>query len=305
MTGLEYGWVGRILKVDLTAMKTGTISTFNYVPKLIGGRGVAAMLYWEEVPPECEAFSPDNTIIVMTGPATGTLSPSAGKFCVACKSPVNIKESYCPSIPGGHWGPELKFAGYDGVVIKGKASEPVYLWIHDGNAEIRSAKELWGNTVTNTMSQIYEQHGPKTRIMCIGPAGENLCREAAIIIDSEHATGIGGAGAVMGSKNLKAIAVLGNGAVKVARPQELIDLWWHYARLVTRKPGEAEYPHMHRSLFDGLYHGTHIPHCPGHPEAPGESDEEYFKNMAQDDPLCLMADYNNKGLIKLKRGGCY
>ena len=270
MADLNYGWVGKILKVDLTKMKVSIISTYQYVPKLIGGRGVGAMLYWEEVPPECKAFDPENALIFMTGPATGTLAPAAGRFYVACKSPVNIKETYCPSVPGGHWGPELKFAGYDGIVVKGKAAKPVYLWINNGEVEIRSANYIWGNTVSNTMLQIYKQHGPKARILCIGPAGENLCREAAIIIDSEHATGISGAGAVMGSKNLKAIVVLGTGAVKVAKPQELMDLWWHYSRLITRKPGEAEYPHMHKSLFDGLYHRTHIPHCPGHPEGPGE-----------------------------------
>jgi aldehyde:ferredoxin oxidoreductase len=305
MADLKYGWVGRILKVDLTKMTVSTVSTYDYAPKLIGGRGIGAMLYWEEVPPECKAFDPENALIMMTGPATGTLAPSAGKFCITCKSPVNFTEAYCPSVPGGHWGPELKFAGYDGIVVKGKAPEPVYLWIHDSNAEICDAKHLWGKTVSYTMLQFYEQYGPKTRILAIGPAGENLCREAAIIVDWEHATGIGGAGAVMGSKNLKAIAVLGTGSVKVARPRELMDLWYHYARLVTRKPGEAEYPHMHRSLYDGLFHGPHIPHCPGHPEAPPESDEEYFKNNAMDDPLCLMVESINKGIIKLKRGGCY
>jgi aldehyde:ferredoxin oxidoreductase len=305
MSDINYGWVGKILKVDLTKMTVSTIPTSKYVPKFIGGRGVGAMLYWEEVPPECRAFDPENALIMMTGPVTGTLAPSAGKFSITCKSPVNVREAYCLSVPGGHWGPELKFAGYDGIVVKGKATEPVYLWIHDGKAEIHGAKYLWGNTVINTMFQIYRQHGPKTRVLCIGPAGENLCREAAIIVDGEHATGIGGAGAVMGSKNLKAIAVLGTQAVKVANPQELMNLWWHYARLVTRKPGEAECPHVHKSLTEGLYHGTHIPHCPGHPKAPGESDEAFFKNNGLDDSLCLLVDYVNKGIVKLKRGGCY
>ena len=304
MAELKYGWVGKILKVDLTKGTVTTVPTSDYAPKFIGGRGIGAMIYWEEVPPECKALDPENALIFMTGPATGTLAPSAGRFSVSFKTPVPVKECYTMSVPGGHWGPELKFAGYDGIIVKGKASEPVYLWIHDGEAEIRSARYLWGTTLTNLMLQIYQQHGPKTRILGIGPAGENLCREAVIISDHEHATGIGGAGAVMGSKNLKAIAVSGTGAVKVARPKELMDLWWHYSRLVTRKPGEKDYPSLHRSLCDGLYHGGHTRHCPGHPARP-QDDETYFKNMGLDDPICLMAEAINKGTLKLKWGGCY
>ncbi|HEY95782.1 MAG TPA: hypothetical protein G4O15_12690 [Dehalococcoidia bacterium] len=304
MDELKYGWVGKILKVDLTDRTITTLPTSDYAPDLIGGRGIGAMLYWEEVPPECKALDPENALIFMTGPATGTLAPSAGRFCVSFKTPVPEKEFYCMSLPSGHWGPELKFAGYDGIVVKGKASEPVYLYINDGQVEIRSARYLWGMTLTNLMLQLYKQHGPKTRILGIGPAGENLCREAVIISDHEHATGLGGAGAVMGSKNLKAIAVNGTGAVKVARPQELIDLWWYFSRLVTRKPGEEDYPSMHRSLCDGLYHGAHIRFCPGHPERP-QDDETYFKNMGLDDPICLMNDAINKGILKLKWGGCY
>ncbi len=304
MGELRYGWVGKILKVDLTKGAVTTVPTSEYAPELIGGRGIGAMIYWEEVSPECKAFDPENALIFMTGPATGTLAPSAGRFCVSFKTPVPVKECYCLSVPGGHWGPELKFAGYDGIVVKGKASEPVYLWVHDGEVEIRSARYLWGMTLTNLMLQIYKQHGSKARVLGIGPAGENLCREAVIINDHEHATGIGGAGAVMGSKNLKAIVVRGTGAVKVAKPKELMDLWWHFSRLVTRKPGEKEYPSIHRSLCDGLYHGGHIRHCPGHPQRP-QDDETYFKNMGLDDPICLMTDAINKGIIKLKWGGCY
>ncbi|MEM1542365.1 MAG: aldehyde ferredoxin oxidoreductase N-terminal domain-containing protein [Candidatus Bathyarchaeia archaeon] len=299
-----YGWVGRILKVDLADSKITEIPTTNYVPKLIGGRGVGAMIYWEMVPPECRAFDPENALIIMTGPATGTLAPGSSRVYIGFKSPTPLNECYCCSIPGGHWGAELKFAGYDGVVITGKAPEPVYLWINDGTVEIRDAKHLWGMTLTNLMSQIYKEHGPKTRILGIGPAGERLCREAAIIIDHEHATGIGGAGAVMGSKNLKAIAVLGTGIVKVAKPRDLMDLWIYYARLLTRKPGEKEYPSMHRSLCDGIYHPPHIPHCPGFPPIP-DSDEKWWGNMGLDDPICLMAEAVKEGRIKLKWSGCY
>ncbi|MFC2001007.1 aldehyde ferredoxin oxidoreductase N-terminal domain-containing protein [Chloroflexota bacterium] len=299
-----YGWTGKILRIDLTSGSMVETDTSDYVPKLIGARGMGAMIYWEEVPPECEAFDPENRLIIMTGPATGTMAPSASRFYIGYKSPAPVKECYSYSVTGGHWGAYLKFAGYDGVVVKGKATEPVYLWLHDGKAEIRSAARLWGMTTRAVYREINAQHGQKTRVMVIGPAGENLCREAIISIDAAHATGIGGAGAVMGSKNLKAIAVSGTGAVKVADPQELIDLCWHYFRLLNRRPGEQEYPAINKSLTYYTYHNPHISHCPGHPKAPSDP-ATYFKNLGLDDPICLLAEPVRQGLMKVKWGGCY
>ncbi len=299
-----YGWVGKILRVDLTDRKITETSTSDYVPKLIGGRGIGAMIYWEEVPPDCKAFDPENRLIIMTGPATGTLAPASSRFCIGNKSPAPINECYTYSVPGGHWGAYLKFAGYDGLVVKGKASEPVYIWIHDGEAEIRSAVRLWGMTTRNTYLELNMLHGQKTRSLVIGPAGENLCREAVIGTDGAHATGIGGAGAVMGSKNLKAITVNGTGAVKVAKPKELIDLAWYYSRLLNRKPGEDEYPAATKSLTYYMYHRAHIPFSPGHPKIPTEP-AVYFKNKGLDDPISLMAEPVKKGLIKIKWAGCH
>lgn len=323
-----YGWMGKILRVDLTSGRISETPTGDYVPKLIGGRGIAAMIYWEEVPPECEAFDPENRLIIMTGPATGTLAPASSRFCIGTKSPAPVNECYTHSTPGGHWGPCLKFSGYDGIVIKGKSSDPVYLWIHDGEAEICSAAHLWGMTTSNTYRELNKLHGRRTRALVIGPAGENLCREAVIGTDAAHATGIGGAGAVMGSKRLKAIAVSGTGSVnpsrklggetnysseqrptffngvKIARPRELIDLSWYYARLLNRKPGEEEYPAVNKSLTYYMYHQPHVAHCPGLPQKPTDP-AAYFKNKGLDDPISLMADKVKKGLIKLKWGGCH
>lgn len=299
-----YGWVGKILRVDLTSGKVSETATSDYVPWLIGGRGVGAMIYWEEVPPKCGAFDSENALIIVTGPTTGTIAPTSSRFYIGNKSPAPVKECYTFSVPGGHWGSYLKFAGYDGIVIKGKSLKPVYIWIHDGVAEIRSAIRLWGMTTRNTYMELNALHGQKTRALVIGPAGENLCREAVIGTDGDHATGTGGAGAVMGSKNLKAIAVTGTGVVKVARPKELLELSWYFQRLLNRKPGEQEYPAINKSLTYYMYHQPHMESCPGHPKMPADP-AIYFKNMGLDDPICLMAEPVKKGLIKLKWGGCY
>ncbi len=301
---VTYGWVGKILRVDLTTGKITETPTSDYVPQLIGGRGVAAMIYWEGVTPECGAFDPENALIMMTGVANGTLSPSASRLTIVNKTPVPVKECYTWSAPGGHLSAELKFAGYDGLVVTGKSPRPVYLWINDGKAELRSAERLWGMTLSSLMLEIQNLHGTQTRVMGIGPAGENLCRQAPIIIDREHATGISGAGAVMGSKNLKAIAVRGTGAVGVAKPRELMDLWWHYFRLLNRKPGEEGYQDIHKSLSYYMYHSRHIRYCEGHPKMPADP-AVYFKNRGLDDPISLMKEAVDAGTVKLKWGGCY
>lgn len=298
------GWTGKILRVDLTTEKITETPTSDYVPQLIGGRGVASMIYWEEVPPECGAFDPENALIMMTGPGTGTLAPTAGKFTIVHKSPVPLQECYTYAVPAGHWSAELKFAGYDGIVVTGKSAKPVYLWINDGKAELRSAERLWGMTLSNMMLEIGNLHGPQARVLGIGPAGENLCRQAPVIVDREHATGISGAGAVMGSKNLKAIAVRGTGAVNIAKPQELIDLWYYYFRLVNRKPGEEEPQNQVKSLTYYMYHSPHIPLCEGHPSKPTDP-AVYFKNRGLDDPISLMREAVDAGTVKLKWGGCY
>ena len=302
----SYGWTGKILRVDLTTGEMTETLTSDYA-QFIGGRGIAAMIYWETVPPECGAFDPENALIFMTGPGTGTLAPTASKFCVASKSPAPVKEIYSWSEPSGHWSAELKFAGYDGLVVTGKSPKPVYLWINDGKAELRSAERLWGMWLSNMMLEIQNLHGPQARVAGIGPAGENLCRQAPIIVDREHATGITGAGAVMGSKNLKAIAVRGTGAVNVAEPQELIDLWYYYRRLLTRTPAEMEaegtWPHTTRSLSYYMWHGSHQPYVKDHPPEP--KGEEYFTNYGMDSPYSLMREAVDAGTVKIKFGGCY
>ena len=230
------GWVGKILRVDLTNRKISEISTFDYVPKFLGGRGLGAKICWDEVPPEIGAFDPENRLIFATGPLQGTMAPTSGRFKVLGKSPqAGPTESFCRSGVGGHWAPELKWAGYDALVIHGKSPKPVYLWITDQKTEILDATRLWGLDTYQTQQMIWKLHGHQTRVMVIGKAGENRSRIACILTDSGDASGQGGFGGVMGSKNLKAIAVRGTGSVSVARPKELMEMTHRIQNLFSRK----------------------------------------------------------------------
>ena len=234
------GWVGKILRVDLTTRRITESSTFDYVPKFLGGRGLGAKICWDEVPPEVSAFDPENRLVFATGPLQGTLAPSSGRFMVLGKAPQSgPTESFCRSGVGGHFAPELKWAGYDALVVRGKASKPVYLFISDHKAEILDAASLWGLDTYQAQQVLWKLHGQDTRVMVIGRAGENRSRIACILTDTGDAAGQGGFGGVMGSKNLKAIAVCGTGAVAVARPKALMQTTRHIHSLFARKPAKS------------------------------------------------------------------
>ena len=219
-----YGWAGKILEVDLSR---GKISEAKLDEKLardfIGGRGLGVKLMYDQVGPEVKPLDPKNLLIFATGPLTGTLAPTSGRHCVVTKSPLTGTVSDSQS--GGYWGAELKFAGYDAIVVRGKAKKPVYLWVHDGGAELKDAKALWGKGTHATTDAICKELGDeKVKVACIGPAGEKLVKIAAIINDKYRASGRCGVGAVMGSKNLKAIAVRGKGKPKIAN-EELFKIY--------------------------------------------------------------------------------
>ncbi len=230
------GWVGKILRVDLSAGKVSESSTFDYVPKFLGGRGLGAKILWDEVPPEVGAFDPDARLVFATGPLQGTLAPTSGRFTVLGKAPqTGPVESYCRSSVGGHWAPELKWAGYDALVIHGRAPRPVYLSISDGKATLLDASRLWGLDTYQTQRQLWALHGRKARVMTIGKAGENRSRIACILTDSGDASGQGGFGGGMGSKNLKAIVVSGTGTVPVANPRALMEATTYIRSRFARK----------------------------------------------------------------------
>jgi aldehyde:ferredoxin oxidoreductase len=222
--GDVYGWTGKLLRVDLSNSETSLIDTMHYVPQFIGGLGIAARIAWEELLPGVGPFDPENMLFIMVGPLTGTLASGAGRVEVLGIAPQQHPPVFSRSGMGGHWGAELKYAGYDGVVIQGKAEKPVYIWINDGEVEIRDASSLWGVGTFGVTKALRNVHGPKTRIVSCGQAGERLSRIAVIQTETGNAAGQGGFGAVMGSKNLKAIAVRGTQGVKIAKPRQFFDL---------------------------------------------------------------------------------
>lgn len=256
-----YGWAGKILRINLTNNKIKITPTSDYVPTYLGGRGLGARIYWEEVASDVKAFDPENRLIFVTGPLQGTLAPTSGRFMVLGKAAQTAPvESYCRSGVGGHWAPELKWAGFDAVVVYGKAPRPVYVFIHDGKAEIRDAVHLWGMDPFLTQETLWGVHGKETRVMTIGKAGEMKSRLGIIITDSGDASGQGGYGGVMGSKNLKAVAVRGTGSVAVARPDELMKVTRHIQSLFSRpsKPGaplESVEPGFKYNIWGGQNRG--------------------------------------------------
>lgn len=223
MSKFKGGYVGNVLRVDLSKGKI----LKEYLRKdlalnFIGGRGIASKILYEELRPRIDPLSPDNILIFSTGPATGLPIPSASRYTVSTKSPLTFALGDGNS--GGHWAPELKYAGYDHLIFYGRAKKPVYLWIDDGQPQIKNASHIWGKDTHETEDIIKEELGDKTiRVSSIGPAGENLVRFASIICDRYSAAARCGIGAVQGSKNLKAIAVRGTGNVKVADYKGFMD----------------------------------------------------------------------------------
>ena len=210
------GYMGRLLVVDLTS---GQIEdeplNEAYAREFIGGSGLAARYLYGLVDGDTDPLGPENPLILMAGPLTGTAAPSCGRHAVCARSPLTGLWGEANS--GGFFGPEMRFAGYDGIVIKGRSPEPVYLYLEDGRAELRGATHLWGEDTYRTQALIREELGDKKmKVACIGPAGEKLVRFAAVMNDHGRAAGRAGMGAVMGSKNLKAIAVRGHGQVPLA-----------------------------------------------------------------------------------------
>jgi aldehyde:ferredoxin oxidoreductase len=213
-------YTGNILRVNLTTgsitreeLPTGTAKAF------IGGRGLGGKMLEAEIPAGIDPLSPENKIFFITGPLTGTSAPTSGRYMVVTKSPLN--NVIASSNSGGFWGAELKFAGYDMVVVEGKAKEPVYISIRDEQVEIHPALKLWGKQTDEVVDDLLAEFGdPRARVLNIGPAGENLSPIAAVMNDRWRAAGRSGVGAVMGAKNLKAIVVRGSGKVQVAQPEK-------------------------------------------------------------------------------------
>ena len=210
-----YGWIGTILRVNLT---TGSFKKEALDPELarkyIGARGLGSRILCDEIDPKVDPLSPDNKLIFASGPLSGTNAPSAGHYNVVTKGPQG--GTIAASSSGGVFGPMMKYAGYDMIIVEGKAKKPVYLWINDASVEIRDASAVWGKAVPETTEAIRAATDEEASVACIGPAGERMVLFANVMNECNRAAGRTGVGAVMGSKNLKAVAIRGTGAVRVA-----------------------------------------------------------------------------------------
>jgi aldehyde:ferredoxin oxidoreductase len=218
---MKGGYTGKLLFVDLTkgTLKEKPLSE-DLAKKFIGGYGIGARILYDMMKPGVDPLGPDNILGFIPGPLNGTGAFFGGRYTVVCKSPVT--GGWNDANSGGFFGVELKRAGFDGVFVSGASAKPVYIFIKDGKAEIRDAKKLWGKDCTETEEALIQETGEKNlRCALIGPAGEKMSLMACVINDKHRAAGRGGCGAVMGSKNLKAIAVRGTGKVSVAFPEKV------------------------------------------------------------------------------------
>lgn len=243
------GWMGKILRVNLSRGTTREEALDPTAAKdYIGGRGLASKYLLDEVDPRVDAYDAGNKLIFATGPVTGTRALGGNRYEVVTKSPLT--GAITSSNSGGYWGTELKFAGYDMIIVEGQGDQPVYLWIENGKAAIRPAQDLWGLDTIQTQERIKQQTHAKAKIACIGPAGEKRVRFACIINDEGRAAGRSGVGAVMGAKKLKAIAVRGTQKVKVANDERLKTIVKTVWQEIPKAQGLIQYGTVYTTAFN-------------------------------------------------------
>jgi len=206
--GKLYGYAGRILRLDLTHRSAVKIELpYDMARDFIGARGFGAKILWDEVKPGVDPLCPENKMILALSPLAGTAAQSFHRTFVMFKSPLTC--GYFRSTGGGFFAAEVKSAGYDAIIIEGRAEKPTYVWIHDDDIEFRDAGHVWGATVDGATEILREETDKNARVLAIGPAGERLVRVACLVTDDYRTPGRGGGGAIWGSKNLKAIVALG------------------------------------------------------------------------------------------------
>ena len=230
-------WQNQILRVNLTEGTT-SVEPLNkqWAQDYLGERGLATKYLLEGMDPQADAMSPENMLIFATGPLTGTMSSTSGRFAVVTKGPLT--NAIACSNSGGKFGASLKFAGYDMLILEGRSPHPVYLHIVDDEVTLHRAEDLWGTTVWHTEETIKEKHqDPQLKVASIGIAGEKGVRYACIVNDLHRAAGRSGVGAVMGSKNLKAIAVHGAKGVTVKDMPRFMDTVKRTWKKLEKDPG--------------------------------------------------------------------
>ena len=235
---MAFGYAGKTAFIDLTRQKIDLTETEEYL-SWVGGRGINQKLLFSALKPDTHPLDPENTIILGSGPLVGTLAPTACRLAVEFKNVIT--GGLGSSNGGGHFAAEMKFAGFDHLVITGRAASPVYLFVQDGKVFFQDAEALWGQSTWDTEVFIQKAlNDPNIRTLTIGPGGENLVKFACLIVDRGRAIGYGGAGAVFGSKNLKAVAVRGRLGLKAAHPEALIQEVKRYHEEVINQSGFAK-----------------------------------------------------------------
>ena len=301
---MAFGYAGQILKVNLTTGAVTKVPTQPYVDKkFIGGLALAARIYWEDVPASAKAFDPENCLIFASGWNSGTLGMGS-RTTVAMKTPEAIPECFGYSCPGGDFSPELKFAGYDALVVTGKAKSPVYILIQDDKVRIMDASLLWGKGVYEVTRELKRLWGWNASQMIIGPAGENMNQGGCTIIcDLGHASGEASPGSVMGSKNLKAVSVHGTGKVTIARPDKLIEYYDVHCRIAGAQSG----PHITNGIAYEGFEGTNL----GLDDKmkavrPIENTHEWWNwQTSRWSDYYAARDELNAGTVHIKFGGCF
>jgi aldehyde:ferredoxin oxidoreductase len=218
-----HGYKGKLLYVNLSDETFGALELPEAIlKKYVGGRGLGAKLYWDLLPANADPLGPENIFMILSGPLSGTMVPGAGKHVIVTKSPAT--GAWLDAYSSGRMAPETKFAGYDGIVITGKAERPTYLLVEDNRVEFRDATCLWGTGAFAAETFVKESFHPDCGVISIGPAGENLVNFACVGSEYFRKAGRGGAGAVMGSKNLKLVAIKGSGGITCADIEGVRDL---------------------------------------------------------------------------------
>lgn len=283
-----YGWSGKIIKADLTEGKISKEALSKELREnFLGARGINIKLLWDLTKPGIDPLSPDNALIFGVGPLTGTPVPTSGRTTITAKSPVT--NLYVKTSMGGAFAGVLKFAGYDNIVFTGKSEKPVFLWIDDDKVELIDASHLWGLDVRETDKTLKKEFGDRdVRVSCIGPAGENLVKPAGIMCSVYNTGARSGIGAVMGSKNLKAIAVRGTGVVKVKDPQRLTKTVLPVIERLKVRPS----PYGTSGLINMLNDAHILP-------------TRNFTNGHLNDGYQISGEYFVEGGYRLRRIGCF
>ncbi|MGI6217727.1 MAG: aldehyde ferredoxin oxidoreductase N-terminal domain-containing protein [Coriobacteriales bacterium] len=256
----DHGYAGTIAIVDLSTGEIDSIPTERYAPLFLGSRGLAEKVFWEYGNFDSDPFDPESVFVMMTSPLAGTLSSAANQMAMFGRGTTLPNPQLRASMCGSGFGAELKRCGYDGLVVKGASASPCFLYVHDGEIEIRQAElgTLWGLDTYAAKSELWHRFGDRACVMTIGPAGENLCRDAIVATDDCHVFGNGGFGAVWGSKKLKAIVAKGTRDITVSNPKALIDDVKRAKELSVRPPYDDGYQNSSRgmNMWSSYHFGT-------------------------------------------------